>query len=89
MEYPSFSHVNSPPSIQSVHVMLKHGERHGKPVMAYKPRAPLSAILSAAHKMEDSQQPQTAVHNATIEAREDDGQSDVEQKLLAATVRAD
>jgi hypothetical protein len=72
--------------------MLKHGERHGKPVMAYTPRAPLSAILSAAHKMEDSQrqrQPQTAVHNATIEAREDDGSSDMEQKLLAATVRAD
>ena len=65
--------------------MLKHGQRHGKPVKAYTPRAPLSTRLSAARNME----PQTSVH-ATIEAREDDGRSDdVEQKLLAAIIRAD
>jgi len=70
----------------SVHVMIKHEQRHGKPVKGYSPRAPLSVRLLEARKMEAPRQ--TAVHS-TIEAQEDDGQSDVEQKLLAAIVRAD
>jgi hypothetical protein len=66
--------------------MIKHEQRHGKPVKGYSPRAPLSVILLEAHKMEAPRK--TAVHS-TIEAREEDGQDDVEQKLLAAIVRAD
>jgi hypothetical protein len=66
--------------------MIKHEQKHGKPVKGYSPRAPLSVRLLEAPKMETPQQ--TAVHS-TIEVREDDGQSDEEQKLLAAIVRAD
>jgi hypothetical protein len=66
--------------------MIKHEQRHGKPVKAYSPRAPLSVRLLEARKMEAPQQ--TAIHS-TIEAREEDGQSDVEKKLLAAIVQAD
>lgn len=52
----------------------------------YSPRTPLSVRLLEARKIEDSHQ---TVH-ATIEAREDDdGHSDVEKKLLAATTRVD
>ena len=68
--------------------MLKHNQRHGKPVKAYTPRAPLSVRISNARELEASQQTHCAVQ-ATIEAREEDGQSDVEQKILAAITQVD
>mmetsp|Transcript_7470 Transcript_7470/g.16948 ORF Transcript_7470/g.16948 Transcript_7470/m.16948 type:complete len:152 (-) Transcript_7470:307-762(-) len=74
----------------SVHVMIKHDKevhkRQGQPEKAYAPRAPLSERLTAVHEMEAARQ--AALH-ITIEAREDDGETDMDRDILAAVAKAD
>lgn len=70
--------------------MIKHDKeaykKRGQPEHGYKPRAPLSEQLAACHKLEVARQ---AKSRATIEAREDDGESDMDRDILAAITKAD
>lgn len=76
----------------SVHVIIKHDrescKRQGQPEKAYTPRAPLSEILVAAHK-EEALRRQTSASPKRIEAREEDGESEVDRDILAALSTAD
>jgi len=75
--------------------MIKHDKeackKRGQPEKAYAPRAPLSERLMAARKMEASHNNETSHSHATIEAREEDGESESEadRDLLAAVAKAD
>mmetsp|Transcript_15499 Transcript_15499/g.28170 ORF Transcript_15499/g.28170 Transcript_15499/m.28170 type:complete len:165 (-) Transcript_15499:364-858(-) len=76
----------------SVHVLVKHDreacKRRGQPEKVYTPRAPLSERLIAVHKMEDARH--LASHASTpIEAREEDGESEMDRDILAAVSMAD
>lgn len=77
----------------SVHVIIKHGKescrRQGQPEKAYTPRAPLSGRLAAAHEVEAVRRQTSASHVKRIEAREEDGESEVDRDILAALSVAD
>jgi len=75
----------------SVHVIIKHDKeackRKGQPEKVYAPRTPLSERLVAARKMEAARKANSS--HATIEATEDDGESELDGEILAAVSMAD
>mmetsp|Transcript_7530 Transcript_7530/g.13706 ORF Transcript_7530/g.13706 Transcript_7530/m.13706 type:complete len:154 (+) Transcript_7530:99-560(+) len=75
----------------SVHVIIKHDkeqcQKKGQPVHNYSPRAPLSERLESARKLEVARKASNS--HVTIEAKEEDGESELDDEILAAVTMAD
>mmetsp|Transcript_6773 Transcript_6773/g.11024 ORF Transcript_6773/g.11024 Transcript_6773/m.11024 type:complete len:149 (-) Transcript_6773:1205-1651(-) len=75
----------------SVHVIIKHDkeqcQKKGRPAHHYSPRTPLSERLESARQLEAARK--ATISQRTIEAKEEDGESELDDEILAAVTRAD
>lgn len=84
--------------------MIKHDKdvckKKGQPESSYRPRAPLSERLAAAaaakraeeeekRRRQDQEADASGGGRPAIQAREGDGEDDVDREILAAVARAD